>query len=999
MANLLKEKEDFQKLIIERLVEENKYIERSAVNYNKALAMDTELFFEFLNNSQPDVYEKLKKIYKKDTNDVILAKINAEINKSSRGLIDVLKKGVDFDSVLSIKLLYDKPATTFNKTSNKLYSTNIFSVMEEVYHKDAERIDLVLFVNGFAIITMELKCNTSGQNVQNAIEQYRTDRDSNSRLLKYKIGALVNFAMDLEEVYMCTKLNGKASYFLPFNQGNGEDGKGNPEPIDKTKLKVSYMWEDILTKDTLIYLIERFIFIEKSVKENKITGVKKVDETLIFPRYHQLNAVRRIVNDVKEYHTSKDYLIQHSAGSGKTNTIAWLSHICSDLHDDNNNNIFDTIIVMTDRIIVDRQLQDAILNLSHKSGVIKVLDDKCTAQDLKTAINGNTKIVVTTIQKFRYICDEIKNSSEKKFAVLIDEAHASTSGQNMLAVKKALNADDEETAKSMADEIEQERQKSGKQANVSMIAFTATPTKKTFEIFGTLDKNGHKKAFDLYSMKQAIDEGFILNVLENYVTYKTYYQLNKIVEADPPLKKVEAARQIHDFVELHDTNISQKVQIIIEHFKNNIMGKVLNGNEKAMVVTSSRASAVKYKQAFERYIQQQGYKGIKALVAFSGTVTLKDDETQYTSLGMNLKGNKLSRLFDNEDDYIRQSFDTDEYQVLLVANKFQTGFDQKKLVAMYVDKTLKGVAAVQTLSRLNRICPPYNKKTFVLDFKNSYEDIKKSFAMWYKDTKLLESVNPEDIRVLEDKIDSFGILDFDDIEDFNRLVYKPKRNSKEKEKMWTLLQVSKNKFDTFKEGDKHEIISTIKKFVKFYEFLIQVTTFKDENLHKKYNFLTYLIKELIIAGTNDFDISDKICATDFVQKKEGEYTDGTIIPGEGMKAPKPNDILIDREEKQLLSEIIEEINQFFNKEYDVDVAVKAILQIRDLLLHDKQLQECAKVETLKNFKFKYNDSVKKALINGYDQNQDFFSLLLNNEELKERFMKVYMEDIYKELKK
>lgn len=383
MANLLREKEDFQKLIIERLVAENGYVERNATKYNKSLAMDTELFFEFLNNSQPDVYEKLKKIYKKDTNDVILAKINAEINKSSRGLIDVLKKGVDFDSVLSIKLLYDKPATTFNKTSNKLYSTNIFSVMEEVYHKDAERIDLVLFVNGFAIITMELKCNTSGQNVQNAIEQYRTDRDSNSRLLKYKIGALVNFAMDLEEVYMCTKLNGKASYFLPFNQGNGEDGKGNPEPIDKTKLKVSYMWEDILTKDTLIYLIERFIFIEKSVKENKITGVKKVDETLIFPRYHQLNAVRRIVNDVKEYHTSKDYLIQHSAGSGKTNTIAWLSHICSDLHDDNNNNIFDTIIVMTDRIIVDRQLQDAILNLSHKSGVIKVLDDKCTAQDLK----------------------------------------------------------------------------------------------------------------------------------------------------------------------------------------------------------------------------------------------------------------------------------------------------------------------------------------------------------------------------------------------------------------------------------------------------------------------------------------------------------------------------------------------------------------------------------------------------------------------------------------
>jgi len=997
MANLLKEKEDFQKLIIERLVNENGYVERVAkIDYNKALAMDTKLFFKFIQTTQPEVYDKLKKIYKEDTNDTILSKINTEINKSSRSLIDVLKKGVDFDSVLSLKLLYDKPATTYNKELTRLYNLNIFSVMEEVYHKEGERIDLVLFINGFAVITFELKCNTSGQSIKDAILQYQTDRDCNTRLLKYKIGALVNFAMDLDEVFMCTKLNGKSSYFLPFNQGNGEDGKGNPEPTDKNKLKVSYIWEDILKKDTLVYLIERFIFIEKTVKENKITGNKKIDETLIFPRYHQLNAVRRVIEDVKEYHTTKDYLIQHSAGSGKTNTIAWLSHIFSDLHDESNNNIFDTIIVMTDRIIVDRQLQDAILNLSHKSGVIKVLDDRCSSDDLKNAINGNTKIVVTTIQKFRYVSDEIKNSKEKSFAVLIDEAHASTSGQNMLAVKKALTNEDEDI-KSMADEIEQEREKSGKQANVSMIAFTATPTKKTFELFGTMDKQGHKKAFDLYSMKQAIDEGFILNVLDNYVTYKTYYKLNKIVEDDPSLKKAEAARQIHNYVELHDTNISQKVKIIIDHFNNNIMGKILDGNEKAMVVTSSRAAAVKYKLAFENYIKEQGYTGIKALVAFSGKVNLEDEE--YTSLGMNLQGSRLSRVFDNEDDYIRQSFDTDEYQVLLVANKFQTGFDQKKLVAMYVDKTLRGVAAVQTLSRLNRICPPYNKKTFVLDFKNDYEDIKLSFATWFKDTNLIESVNPEDIRVLEDKIDSFGILDFDDIEDFNKLIYQPKRTSKDKERMWALLNIAKDRVNKFVDGDKHEIILTIRKFIKFYEFLIQVTTFKDENLHKKYNFLTYLIKELIIAGTNDFDVSDKICATDFVQKQEGEYTDGTIIPIGGMKAPKPNDILIDREKKQLLSEIIDEINQFYNKGYNIDVAVKAILQIRDLLLHNKKLQESAKVEPFKNFKFPYNDCVKEALITGYDQNQDFFTLLLNNEELKDRFMKVYMEDIYKELRK
>ena len=993
MSNVLKEKEDFQQLIIERLVEENKYRKRNPkTDFNTGYAMDTELLFEFITSTQPNEYEKLCKIYKQNVNNIILNRINDEINKSTRGLIDVLKNGVQIDNSVTLKLLYNKPATSFNPKLLKKYNLNILSVMEEVYHKPGERIDLVIFLNGLAIMTFELKCNTSGQSVADAIEQYKTDRDPSTRLLKYKIGALVNFAMDLEQVYMCTCLNRKSSVFLPFNPSEDEVKK------DKDKLKVSYMWEDILTKETLIYLIQRFIFVEKSKKENKITGKIQTKETQIFPRYHQLHAVRKITADIKEFHTDKNYLIQHSAGSGKTNSIAWLSHILSDLHDNNDINIFDTIIVMTDRIIVDRQLQDAISSLSHKSGLLKVLGDGCKAEDLKNAINGNTKIIVTTIQKFRYIYENVENSANKTFAIIIDEAHASTSGQNMIAVSKALSQEDEENELSMGEMIETEIAKNKKPKNVSIIAFTATPTKNTLDAFGTLNEKGKKECFDLYSMKQAIEEGFILNVLDNYTTYETYYKINKLVDEDDFVKTKNAKRQINKLVESNDMNISQKVAIIVEHFKNNIM-HMLGGEAKAMVVTSSRANAVKYKKEFEKYIKENGYQNIHALVAFSGKVILKDDPAEYTSIMMNTEGHGLPKGFREEDDYIRQSFDTEDYNVLLVANKFQTGFDQKKLVAMYVDKKLKNVAAVQTLSRLNRICPPYDKKTFVLDFKNTYESIKKSFSTWYDTTQLIESINPHDIYDVEAKLDAWGLLDYDDINEFNDLIYLNKRTSKQKEKMWGILQVAKDKFDKFKIIDQYEIKITIKKFIKFYSFMIQVSNFSDIDLHKKYNFLSYLIKELDInSGTVELDITHKISATDFVQKETGTFTDGGIEQGEGLKASRPTDFIIDEDKKQKLSEIIKEINDYYNKEFNVDVATKSVLQIKDLLLENVKLKESAKVNKLKDFKFTYNDCIKDALLEGYEQNIDFFELLLNNSELKDRLMNVYVEEIYKTLR-
>lgn len=992
----LREKEDYQAYILDMLKTENGYLVRPSAKFDPGYGMDVELLFSFLEATQKDALEKLEKLYKDKMRQTVLNYINNEINKQHRSLLDVLKHGVEMDSGVTLNLMYRKPATSFNPKAEALYQQNILSVMEEVYHKEGERIDLVIFLNGIAIFTFELKCNTSGQNYEDAIRQYKYERDYKTRLLKFKAGCLAHFAMDLNEVYMCTNLKGKSSFFLPFNKGCGvgiSSGKGNPHNPDG--INVSYMWEDILKKDTVLYLIDKIIFLQKEVKKNPDTGRKETKETLIFPRYHQFNAVRKIVADVTENHSEKNYLIEHSAGSGKTNTIAWLAHRLASLHDAEDKVIFDTVCIITDRIVVDRQLQNAVLSMEHKAGLIKVMDDSCTSKDLAEALNGNTKIIVTTIHKFMYIHELVGELKSKTFAVIIDEAHSSTAGTAMESVTFALSeshelkeeasADNDGDELSTADLIEDEISRSGKQPNVSMIAFTATPKPTTLQLFGCLNEEGKKVAFDLYSMKQAIEEGFILDVTKNYVTYKTYFQINKAIEDDPELETIAAKRKIAKYIELHDTNIAQKVEIIIEHFKNHIM-KELGGKAKAMVITSSRQAAVKYRNEFVNYIAKHGYTGMHALVAFSGKVKL--DGVEYTEAAMNgISEEDLPEVFNSSD-----------YQVLLVANKYQTGFDQPKLCAMYVDKRLRGVNAVQTLSRLNRICAPYDKKTFVLDFKNEYEDIRKAFAPYYTETVLEETVSPSDIRAVEAQVDEYGFLDIDDIDAFNDYLYQDKRSTKDKAKMWALLDKSLQIINKEPDLVRMEIRTTIKRFLRFYCFLIQATCFESVELHKKYNFLSYLVKEIEVGGGgNDFDIADKITASNFRQKKTGEET-AEIVSEPEVSLPKPNEVNFDEATKKKLSEIIEEINASYNKNYDVDVASKSALQMRDLLLKNGHLRDSARNNTLKDFKFAYFDAVQDALLEGYEQNKDFYSLLLENDEKKRELMQVFLEDVYKRLK-
>lgn len=987
MNDILTEKE-YQHYIMDELVKHGYVIRNAKTDYDRAFAMDRGMLFKFLQNTQPEAMDALTKIYKDKTEDTVISFLNAEMTKERGSLLNVLKNGIEISNQ-KLNLLYRKPATTFNKEANRLYNENIFSVMEEVVISDKERIDLVIFVNGLAVISMELKCNHAKQSYHDAITQYRTERDPKNRLFRFKAGCLVNFAMDLDEVYMATKLDGESTFFLPFNMGNGtgiEAGAGNP--IFKDKYSVSYMWEDILTKDTLVELITQFVFIDRTEEKDENTGRKKIKEKLIFPRFHQLDVIRKLLADIYVNKSSLNYLIQHSAGSGKTNSIAWLAHRLTSLHDADQKIIFDKIIIVTDRVVVDRQLQKAVTGMEHKSGLIRVMDEKCTSADLADALSGNTKIIATTIQKFPYIVDNVKNMQNRTFAVIIDEAHSSTSGKDMAAVTKALSAGEDEDM-DVEDMLVDEIRRSGKQNNVSIFAFTATPKATTLQQFGRLNDKGQYQAFHVYSMKQAIEEGFILDVLQNYVEYNTFYHINKKILDDPEMKTSDAKRQIARFIKLHETNIAQRIEIIIEHFRTTVMNE-LGGKAKAMVITSSREEAVKYKLAFEDYIKRKNYNDIKALVAFSGKLKLKNDDTEYSEAMMN----------GFSEDKLTREFDKDDYQVLLVANKYQTGFDQPKLCAMYVLKKLKNVAAVQTLSRLNRICPPYTKKTFILDFVNSCEDMEKAFAPYYTTTLLSNTVTPQTIYELEAKVDGFYVVDPADIEDFSQLLYSGEITSKIKTRLNFLLNKSVKQLEKYEVLKQREFITNVRHFIRFYEFLIQVTCFEDVELHKKYVYLTHLEARLNIGDKGGgYNLDGKLQATNFVQKKEKETKNTKITGAPVVKLPVPGDGSITEAAKEKLSQIIEEINSKMGTKFDTDVAVKSMLQIKDLMMKSDSLKTSAKNNTEADFKDSFYSNVDDALIDGLEQNQDFYTLLLNNDEVKRNVLDIFVPEIYNMMRK
>lgn len=696
--------------------------------FDAALALAPGLLFRFMQDTQPKAWASLCKRHGDRVKDQFLKRLAAELK--NRGTLDVLRHGVK-DLGVEVSLCYFRPASEMNKTLTARYDANILTVMRQVHHsvsRPKDSIDMVLFLNGIPIVTLELKNPLTGQTYQNAIDQYQTDRSSKDPLFAFQRGALVHFAVDTEQAYMTTRLAGKASFFLPFNCGDN-GGAGNP--VNPNGFRTEYLWTDVLCKDSILDIIERFIHLERTT--DQATG--KAKENLIFPRYHQLDVVRKLLDDAREHGSGRNYLIQHSAGSGKSNSIAWLAHHLSTLHDAANKPVFHSVIVITDRKILDQQLQETIDQFEHVDGVVVRIEDKGSkSPQLAKALNAGAKIIVTTLQTFPFVLDKVEGLSDQRFAVIADEAHSSQTGKASDKLKEVLtevaSKDEDDIAETLhqcaeaeaamewetedgEDEIAREMASHGKQKNLSFFAFTATPKPKTLEIFGVQGADGLPHAFHVYSMRQAIEEGFILDVLEHYTTYQSYFQIGKKIKGDPLYSKSKGNQALGKFLSLHPHNLAQKAEVIIEHFRA-VTRQEIGGQAKAMLVTGSRLHAVRYYLEVQKYIKKMHYTDLGVLVAFSGTV--KDGGQEYTEPKINgFSENALPKKFESND-----------YQLLLVAEKYQTGFDQPLLHTMYVDKKLSGVKAVQTLSRLNRTCRG-KTGTFVLDFANTKEEILASF--------------------------------------------------------------------------------------------------------------------------------------------------------------------------------------------------------------------------------------------------------------------------------
>src|SRR3989338_6471204 len=799
--------------VVKTLVD-NYYIERLPENYNQELRLDAEILTNFIKSTQLKEWEKLQEQYPENTEVVFLKRVSNEINK--RGTLDVLRNGVK-DRGAKFELAFFKPVSGLNPEHEKLYKQNKFSVIRQFpfSQKYQKTLDISIFLNGIPIITSELKNHFTGQDYTDAVKQYKFDRDPKEPFLRH---CLVHFAVDNDKAYFTTQLEGEATQFLPFN-------KDIENPADKRGFKVAYLYHDIWHPDSLLEIIYQYIQITE--KEDLKTGKKT--KKIIFPRFHQLTAVKQIVDSARKSGTGKNYLIQHSAGSGKTFTISWLGHQLSQIHDKEDKRIFDSVIVISDRKVIDKQLKDAVKQFEKKLGVVQWAEKSSL---LKEALETGINIIVTTIQKFPFVVEEIGKLKGKKFALIIDEAHSSQGGESMKTVKKTLtytsleNAEEEDPEeRDIEDQILEDIKARGRMPNVRLFAFTATPKQQTLELFGERQSDGSYQAFSLYSMRQAIEEGFIFDVLESYMTYKTYFKLVTMIEDDPEYEKRKATAVLKRYVDLHEHAIKKKTEIMLEHFNKNVKG-VIRGKAKAMVVTRSRLHAVRYKLEFDRQLKEQR-SNVKALVAFTGTI--KDEGHEFTESNMN--GFPESQTV--------KKFDTDEYRIMIVAHKFQTGFDQPLLHTMYVDKKLKGVNAVQTLSRLNRISPGKDE-VYVLDFVNETDDIRKSFQPYYETTILSEGTDPNVLYQIERDIYKFDIIDPSDIDRFTELWY----STEDQSKLHQVLSSAVKRYEELSNEEKFTFKDNLRGYVKTYAFITQIVTFKDESLEKLYLYTRFLLKKL-----------------------------------------------------------------------------------------------------------------------------------------------------------
>ncbi len=1003
----LLERYGFQSIFKHKLIQENNFIEGSNKDYSIEYAIDKKQLFKFLETSQKKEFDKIS--FRPNYQDEFIKYLREEI--ADKGLLEILRGDVKWYGA-HFKMMITKPETSLNKSENEKYLCNRFSVTEELVYKkkwdvdaqdyvDGGRGDLTIFLNGIPVIWIELKSNASGQNINNAKQQYMKTRDPEDLIFKYKKGCLIYFAMDLEEVAFSTKLKKLDTYFMPYNKGVNMH-KGNPDI--EGEIKTSYMWKDVLTKDNILEWIEKYIINEVKT-EKGFNGKLEKSDIIIFPRYHQFNEVSKIVRDVKEKGLQgQNYLIMDSPGSGKTYSIAWLAHHLASLHNEKNENIFDTVIVVTDRLVVDDQLQKAVLLVPHEEGSVSVMDDKCNSTDLSKAINSGTKIIVSSIQLFSFILQKVKPLSDKKFAIIIDECHSSTKGAYMANATKALSqeeakkedlkADTEDDQDQINDIIEADINRSGKRNNITFFGYSATPKKKTLELFGTKikdsDGNIQSVPFTTYSMQQAIEEGFILDVLQNYTTYDTYFRINKLISDNPEYEKTKTQRAIYRYAMLHPTNIAQKIEIIIEHFMSAVEYR-LNHTAKAMVITDSREAAVRYKLAFDEYIKTHNIDNVKALVAFTGNLRLKETmDKVYSESSMN----KFS------DKETKDTFNTSEYQVLLVANKYQTGYDQPLLCAMYVDKVLNGINVVQTLGRLNRKIPGKDE-VFILDFRNDYDDIKKAYEPYYTDLHLVGETDPNKIYKLETLIDSYHLSNIDEINKFVKLTIKDKRTDSDKQLWYSYLSKAKSKYDAISsEEEKSKLRKAIKQFVEGYSWIIQVTVFKDEELHKKSIFYKYFSRYLNTeGGTGPIDMTNIVEITKFKQKKTDEHTgkpDLNIV--NEVKVGTMNTVASKHDNLMVrLDELIREMNELFGANIE-KVQSANILQILQILENDKDIDKRIQNNSEDDFRLFMAKRLNSLLLTGQGASEQFYDKVLDNNQLKDKLVEFLTAELYAKLK-
>lgn len=912
------------------------------------MALDIHTLVGFVKATQPIMWQRFEKQCNSDPYRKFYKCFEDAVQMD--GLLSVMRHGFKHRG-MDFKVCYFKPESTLNDVAVKRYGQNVCQCIRQWHYSQQNNnsVDMMLAINGIPVVAIELKNQLTGQTVDNAKLQWQYDRDQREPAFWLNHRILAYFAVDLYEAWMTTELKGTDTYFLPFNQGSngaGNDGgAGNPQAKDDNYV-TSYIWENVLQKDSLLDIIQKFISFE--VKTEKKDGKNVTKKRLIFPRFHQLDVVRKLIADVRENGSGNNYLIQHSAGSGKSNSIAWTAYRLASLHNDTNEPVFTSVVIVTDRRNLDAQLQETITGFDHMFGSVCAIDEKKSSKDLRDALNAGKRIIVTTLQKFPVIYEEVDDTTDKRFAIIVDEAHSSQTGSSAIKLKAAL-ADVSDALKEYAelegkaedellddnDRLVREMIAHGRHKNLSFFAFTATPKGATLEMFGTEWNDGSYHPFHVYSMRQAIEEGFILDVLQNYTTYRTCYQIAKNTKDNPDVPQSKALKTIKKYEELHPYNIQQKSAIIVETFRN-VTKQKIKGKGKMMVVTSSRLAAVRYYHEIKNYLESNGYNDVEILAAFSGSIKDPDDKRDIEWTESKLNGVNESQT--------KQIFH-DEGNILIVAEKYQTGFDEPLLHTMIVDKKLRGVKAVQTLSRLNRTHPD-KQDTFILDFVNSKEDILKAFQPFYQETLLAQEINTDLIYKTQKMLREFKIYDDSDIENVNKIYFdedKRKANKIQAAITNALLPIQR-KYNDLNQEQRYQFRKLCRTFVKWYEYITQIVRMFDKQMHDEYIFCSYLAKVVPADPKIPFDLGDRVKLKYYNLEKTYEGSIGLVKEEKGVyKTAKLKKPVKMTETLSPLEQVIEKINQQYMGNFtDGDKVV--ITALHQKLKNNKKLIKAAKTD-------------------------------------------------------